>query len=322
MVKYEARIPLPMSMKEYEKGYTYSYTLAAREANKKGDGDIEVEVSESPFDNLDGHMGISKYTSYQVPVAKGYYSRKKYNLGTQVPGYVKMIVPANVLLLIEESWFFPDPDNGELIESITVLVSCYFKHTTLKFVSHTKVRDNDNGRENKYENIFNLDEAQLKARKVEHLDIFEQDKTDNAYDEKYDPALHNSGPKSNRTIEKDWIEKKSDAYPTCCVYKNCSIDFRVWGITNKAEKYCMEFQLGVFKRVAGMAFCAMDQYIDLSMEDVMKMWINNHKVLKELRDKRLAASESENDNNTTSDNNQNANSKPSVSDTTTKETSQ
>ena len=44
--------------------------------------------------------------------------------------------------------------------------------------------------------------------------------------------------------------------------------------------------------------------------------------LKELRDKRLAASESENDNNTTSDNNQNANSKPSVPDTTTKETSQ
>ena len=157
---------------------------------------------------------------------------------------------------------------------------------------------------------------------IDYDKLFEQDKTDNAYDEKYDPALHNSCPKSNRTIEKDWIEKKSDAYPTCCVYKNCSIDFRVWGITNKAEKYCMEFQLGVFNRVAGMAFCAMDQYIDLSMEDVMKMWINNHKVLKELRDKRLAASESENDNNTTSDNNQNANSKPSVSDTTTKETSQ
>ena len=65
--------------------------------------------------------------------------------------------------------------------------------------------------------------------------------------------------------------------------------------------HCMEFQLGIYNRVAGMAFCAMDQYIDLSMEDVMKMWINNHKVLKELRDKRLAASESENDNNTTSD---------------------
>ena len=77
----------------------------------------------------------------------------------------------------------------------------------------------------------------------------------------------------------------------------------------------MEFQLGVFNRVAGMAFCAMDQYIDLSMEDVMKMWINNHKVLKELRDKRLAASESENDNNTTSDNNQNANSSMCVTDT-------
>ena len=71
----------------------------------------------------------------------------------------------------------------------------------------------------------------------------------------------------NRDVDpklKDWIEKKSDAYPTCCVYKNCSIDFRVWGITNIAEKYCMEFQLGVFNRVAGMAFCAMDQYIDLS----------------------------------------------------------
>ena len=57
-MKYEIRIPLPLSLKEYQNGFTYGYVLAAREGNKKGDGDIEVQVPETPFDNLDGSMGV------------------------------------------------------------------------------------------------------------------------------------------------------------------------------------------------------------------------------------------------------------------------
>ena len=109
-------------------------------------------------------------------------------------------------------------------------------------------------------------------------------------EEKYDPALTSSGPKSNRgplaLKDKNWLENSN--YPSCCVYKNCSIDFRVWGITEKAENYCKNYQLGVFNRVAGMTFCMLDQYMDLPYEDVLKMYLNNPKVLKELRDKRLA----------------------------------
>lgn len=289
-MKYECRIPLPLSLKEYQNGFTYGYVIAAREGNKKGDGDIEVQVPETPFDNLDGSMGISEFTSYPVPIAKGYYSRRKYNLGSQVPGYVKMIVPANVLLLIEENWFFPDPNNGEVVQNLTVLVSCYFKHKTLKFVALTRVRDNDNGRENKNENVFNLPEKELKARKVVYLNIAEQDKNDSAYSEKYDPTANSSGPNTNRgPLKQNWLETSD--YPVCCVYKDCSIDFRVWGITAKAEKYCSDFQQGIMNRVAGMAFCTLDQYVDLSYDDILQMWLNNHKVLKELRDKRIAAEE-------------------------------
>ena len=47
-MKYECRIPVPLSLKEYEKGYTYSYVIAARDGNRKGDGDIDIEVPEIP----------------------------------------------------------------------------------------------------------------------------------------------------------------------------------------------------------------------------------------------------------------------------------
>ena len=42
-MKYECRIPVPLSLKEYEKGYTYSYVVADRNGNEKGDGDIDIE---------------------------------------------------------------------------------------------------------------------------------------------------------------------------------------------------------------------------------------------------------------------------------------
>ena len=105
-MKYECRIPVPLSLKEYEKGYTYSYVVAARNGNEKGDGDIDIEVPETEFDNSDGSMGISEFTSHAIPKGKGFYSRRKYNLGSQVPGYVKMIVPTSALYLVEEGGGF------------------------------------------------------------------------------------------------------------------------------------------------------------------------------------------------------------------------
>ena len=291
-MKYECRIPVPLSLKEYEKGYTYSYVIAARDGNRKGDGDIDIEVPETPFDNTDGSMGISEFTSHAIPKGKGFYSRRKYNLGSQVPGYVKMIVPTSALYLVEESWRFPDPQNGEFVQNLTVLVSCYFKHTTLKFTAWTRVRDDDNGSENKNENVFNLSNEELSERIIVHSNIAESNKDDPAYEPKYDPAVNSSGKKTNRgpLTDPKWSKlSDKDSYPICCIYKNCSIDFKVWGITTKAERYCMNYQIGLFKRVAGIAVCTLDEYIDLTNGELQELFINNHKILKEIKEKRLAS---------------------------------
>ena len=51
----------------------------------------------------------------------------------------------------------------------------------------------------------------------------------------------------------------------------------------------MNYQLGLFKRVAGIAVCTLDEYIDSSTGSLLELFINNHKILKEIKEKRLAS---------------------------------
>ena len=53
--------------------------------NTKGSEGV-VWLKNEPFDNTDGHMGVSPISGTTVPRARGQYTLKEYHLESRVPG--------------------------------------------------------------------------------------------------------------------------------------------------------------------------------------------------------------------------------------------
>jgi hypothetical protein len=68
-------------------------------------GDEGIEwIKNEPYDNTDGHLGVSEITGTTVPRNKGQYTLKRYHFKSKVPGIVTHLAPSNALFLIEEAW--------------------------------------------------------------------------------------------------------------------------------------------------------------------------------------------------------------------------
>jgi hypothetical protein len=92
-------------------------------------GDEGVQwIKNEPFDNTDGHLGLSPVTGTPVPKVKGQYTVKRYLLASKVPGVVKHLLPSNALFLIEEAW-------NAYPWCLTVLVNGYLDHKKMRIVS-------------------------------------------------------------------------------------------------------------------------------------------------------------------------------------------
>jgi hypothetical protein len=96
---------------------------ASAENTKGGEG--VVWLKNEPFDNLDGHMGVSEISNTAVPRARGQYTLKEYHLESRVPGLVRTLVPASSLILVEEAW-------NAYPHCKTVLVNAYLDKAKFK----------------------------------------------------------------------------------------------------------------------------------------------------------------------------------------------
>lgn len=61
-------------------------------------------IKNEPFDNTDGHLGVSDITGVEVPKTKGQYTLKNYHIKSKIPGMVAAMLPESAMLLVEESW--------------------------------------------------------------------------------------------------------------------------------------------------------------------------------------------------------------------------
>lgn len=120
--------PLPFTLEEYNRGqlhltaqmsenttsatgeYHHSqyiicdFNLAvARPPPLPAEGGVEIVVNE-PFDNTDGHWGVSPITGITVPRTRGQYTLKRYHIKSKFPSIVVAMLPENAMFLIEESW--------------------------------------------------------------------------------------------------------------------------------------------------------------------------------------------------------------------------
>jgi hypothetical protein len=260
MVVLEFRIPVPISVEEYEIAQLYMTMKAQEEATKGGEG--VVVLKNEPYDNTDGHMGVSEITKTKVPRNKGQYTLKHYHLASKVPGVARAFLPAKSMVLVEEAWnAFP--------HCKTVLVNGYLSLDKFKIDVET-MHLPDAG---ETENAVGLSEAELKERTVERLNIADVDKDDKDYNPKYDCTLFKSEKTGRGPLSGDAWAAASKPIMTC--YKVVRAYFKYWGAQTKVENSITGQQRGLFTKTTGAAFCMMDEWYGLTMEDVRRMEAEN-----------------------------------------------
>ena len=93
----EFRIPMPMKVEEFDRGWLYMVAVASEEGTKAGDGGVVVLKNEA-YDNTDGHLGVSEISGNVIPKNKGQYTLKQYFLGSRVPTWLTYVLPGTCSL--------------------------------------------------------------------------------------------------------------------------------------------------------------------------------------------------------------------------------
>lgn len=285
----EMRIPMPLKTEEFNRGWLYMVVAASEEGSGGDDGAGVVILKNEAYDNTDGHLGISELSGYEVPKNKGQYTLKQYFLGSRVPGWLRYILPADLFFLYEESWnAYPD--------CLTILTSKFFANTKLRILVRTLFKDDDNGNE---ENPHQLNQKELKQRKIFKLNIMEQDKEDKDYAKKYDPVGYKSKLTERGPLNASWMDGKQS--PVMCCYKLIRIDVKIWGIQTKTENTICNSQRKLFLRTHGQAFTMLDEYYPLTMEDIRKLEEGVKQKLKNLSPEKKKQPAKATENNNSSD---------------------
>ena len=86
---YEFRVPLHMSVDEFQVAQLYMVVNASEKMTGDGEG-VEIPVNE-PYDNTNGQLGVSSLSGWTVPRNKGQYTRKHYYCQSKIPGFVSAL---------------------------------------------------------------------------------------------------------------------------------------------------------------------------------------------------------------------------------------
>ena len=125
----EYRIPLPLTVEEFHRAHLFMVAEKSKHVSGSGGSDGGVEwITNTPFDNTDGHWGVSAITGVPVPRTRGQYTLKRYHLKSKFPAVVTAMLPKSATYLVEEAW-------NAYPHMRTVLVSTYFDHDKFHVVS-------------------------------------------------------------------------------------------------------------------------------------------------------------------------------------------
>lgn len=240
MLTKEYRIPLPVSVEEYQIAQLYMVAKVSKQQTGHGEG-IEI-IENRPFDDENG---------------KGQYTHKVIHLASRLPGWARAFLPTSALQVVEKAWnaypycktVYSVPFFGERV-SITI---------TTKYLPDAGTT----------ENAMGLSAAELKERVVDTIDIAYDEIDPTKYKEEEDPTLYVSKVTGRGKLQKDW---KETSKPIMCSYKQCSVNFQIWGIQTRGEQYIHKVALrDVFLNGHRQAFCWMDEWFGKSMEDMRKL---------------------------------------------------
>jgi len=235
MLIKEFRILLPFNVDEYKVGQLFSVAKASSQETSGGEG-VEV-IKNEPYKDDNG---------------EGQYTEKVYHLGSRLPGWVKVFIPGNALILEEKAWnAFP--------YCKTVLSSPLMGE---KFTFIIESRHSLDKGEN--DNIHNLPPDVLKQRVVDYINIALDaiDKKD--YKPEEDPTLVKSEKANRGPLTDGWKDKA----PIMCCYKLVTAEFKMFGFQTKVENFLMTFERNLFFKFHRQVYCWLDEWFGMSMHDV------------------------------------------------------
>nr|CAH0110947.1 unnamed protein product [Daphnia galeata] len=260
MIIKEFRIPMPLSVDEYQFGQLYAFSVESLNNTGGGEG-IEVLRSE-PFNDV-----LLNNTRHS-----GQYTYKIYHMGSKAPGFMKHLMPKGSFEFHEESW-------NAYPYSKTVITNPKFMKEDFQLVIESM--HHDGGPD--VDNILNLSQEMLKLREVVHVDIANDKVSSKDYKADLDPTIFRSKKTGRGPLNGTWLksEKSKKSLMTC--YKLVTVEFKWFGLQSRIENHVMNTEQRIFTLFHRQIFCLLDEWCDMSMEDIRKF---EEKVKEEL-DKQL-----------------------------------
>lgn len=254
MVIREFRIPMPLSVEEYRRAQLYMVSRFSRERTTKGEG-VEI-VKNEPYEDANG---------------KGQFTHKIIHIGSHIPVWLKYLIPGSMTTVEEKSW--------NAYPYVRTEYTCPFFGERFSILSETKYYDDDDG---KQENVFGLSDAALKERQVESIDIVSEEVNPQYYKPEEDPKIFKSVKTGRGQLKKDW--QKTGEKPQMMIYKLQTVKFQYWGMQGKVEQWIMKSMVrDVLLLGHKQAFCWMDEWFDLTIDDLRKIEEETKQLLDKIR---------------------------------------
>lgn len=241
MLTKEYRIPLPVTVEEYQIAQLYMVAKISKQQTGNGEG-IKI-IENKPFNDENG---------------SGQYTHKILYIGSRIPGWLKSFLPTTALQVEEKAWnAYP---YCKTVYSCPFLGDRFSISVTTRYLSDAGTT----------ENAHNRTPAELKERSgVDVVDIANDPIDPAKYKAEEDPTLYLSEKTGRGKLGKDWIKTTN---PIMCSYKECSVQLRIWGVQSPGESYIHKVALrDVFLSGHRQAFCWLDEWFGLKMDDVRKI---------------------------------------------------
>ncbi|CAB3980702.1 phosphatidylinositol transfer alpha isoform-like [Paramuricea clavata] len=240
----EYRIPLPISVEEYQIGQLYAVAEASKNETGGGDG-IEV-VTNEPQEHEE--FGKCQYT-YKI-----------IHLSKKVPGYVRALAPKGSLEIHEKAWnAYPFCrtwyTNEYMGDSFHIIIDTWHKPGNKDI-----------------ENVHDLSPELLKKREIVNIDIAKPVESRD-YKEDEDPTKFHSektgrGPLDPKTWQED-IKTKDMPIMTC--YKLYRIKFKWFMLQGKVEDLICKSVKRLLTNFHRQLFCWLDKWFGMTMQDIRQL---------------------------------------------------
>ncbi|ETW03941.1 hypothetical protein H310_04356 [Aphanomyces invadans] len=245
MLLHEFRIPLHMKVEEFQIAELYM-TLA---------DNVRVLKNE-PYDNRDGHLGLTSTVSGQpIPRTHGQCTVKCYTF-EDVPAMLSALLPHGHTTLVEETWnSYPTSTSyltsaSSLISNSKFVVTCESVHLP-GYCEH--------------ENALGLSKEDLHRRTVQVLHIHRPLHPTQTLNSPWDPSTYTCTKSGRGPLTDGWELRQS---PAMTVYKVMRIQFDYVGVRHKMERVICDHLEAVLHRSMRRLQCMSHRWYNLSMADI------------------------------------------------------